>query len=601
MERIIFKMLQKDRELRYPSIAELLIDLRQFKQKLDYQEMERSFSPEQATLQMEHAVTESLEAVSSNFGGAISTKSSQILPPNNLTTELSTLIGRETEVAEIMNLLRRDDIRLVTITGVGGTGKTRLAKTIAHESLLEFTDGVYFVNLSAMESAELVIPTIAQILGLREERGSTLEEILREYLRERKILIVLDNFEQITSAAPQIGELLSGSLNLKILVTSRIRLQLRFEKEFTLAPLQVPSKENLSLSKLNQYPSVALFIERAQAVKSNFTLTESNAQSVAEICRQLDGLPLAIELAAVRVKLLAPQAILTRLSNSLKLLTGGARDLPERQQTMRATIAWSYDLLEAEEKTLLNRLAIFAGGFTLEGAEAVANAESDLSVDLLDGVASLVDKSLLLQREKADGEPWFRMLVVVREFALEALEASSEADQTKRLHAEYYTQMAEIFEPEFDGANAAEWLENLEQEHDNIRAAIEWNLENKPENALAIVGAIRSFWNRRGHLSEASKWLKQSLEKNGENADPKLLAKAFCALGDSIWAQGDSETAAWAYQESLRFARQIEDKYWISTALRGLGYIRRVEGNLSEAKQIVEESLELARELNDHR
>ncbi len=612
IENIVNKMLQKDRDRRYSSIAELLVDLRQVKQRIDYEELERTLSPEQPTAQFqrEKQDTAILSVAASGSNAAISTKQSQILPPHNLTAELSPLIGRETEMSEIIGLLRRPDIRLVTITGVGGTGKTRLSQAIAHESLTDFSDGVYFVNLSAVESSELVIPTIAQTLGFKEERGSTLLQSLGEHLYEKKILIVLDNFEQIASAAPQIGELLSGSINLKILVTSRIRLQLRFEREFILQPLEVPTKENLSLNKLSEYPSIELFVERAQAVKPAFALTQDNAESIVQICRKLDGLPLAIELAAVRVKLLAPQAILMRLSNSLKLLTGGARDLPERQQTMRATIAWSYDLLEPEEKKLLNRLAVFAGGFTLEAAEAVCeNDELTKSqipnpksqIDLLDMIASLVDKSLLLQRERSDGEPWFRMLGVVREFALEALEESGEAHQIKRFHTKFYTELAEMFEPEFDGPDAAQWLENLEQEHDNIRAVLEWALEHRQENALAIVGAIRSFWNRRGYLSEASKWIKLALEKNGEDADPKLLAKAYLALGDSTWGQGDSKTAARSYQESLRFARQINDKFWISTALRGLGYIRRVEGNLSEAKQLIEESLELARELNDTR
>lgn len=598
IERIVSKMLQKDCDQRYSSIAELLIDLRQFKQRLDYEELERTFSPEQSFKQEDTAI---FAAISSDSSGVISTKSSESLSPNNLTAELSPLIGRKNEVDEILGLLKRNDIRLVTITGVGGTGKTRLSQAIAHESLLEFIDGVYFVNLSAIESAEFVIPTVAQTLGLREERGATFKETLSEHLRERKILIVLDNFEQITSAASNIGELLSATINLKILVTSRIRLQLRSEHEFTLQPLEVPNKENLSFSKLSEYPAIELFIERAQAVKSNFILTEENAVSIAEICRKLDGLPLAIELAAVRVKLLAPQAILTRLSNSLKLLIGGARDLPERQQTMRAAIQWSYDLLDAEEKTLFNRLAVFAGGFTLEAAEAVANAEMDLSFDLLDGVASLVDKSLLLQREKSDGEPWFRMLVVVREFALEALDTSGDADEIKRLHTEFYTKLAEAFEPQFDKPNAAEWLDNLELEHDNMRAAIEWSLENKVENALAIVGSIRSFWISRGYWSEGGNWIKQALEKNHDEVDPKLQAKVYCALGDSLWNQGNSEAAARAYQECLRFARQGDDKLWIASGLRGLGYIRRAQGDLSEAKLLIEESLELVRELNDDR
>jgi predicted ATPase len=353
------------------------------------------------------------------------------------------------------------------------------------------------------------------------------------------------------------------------------------------------------LSELQENPAVALFVERAQAVKPAFALTEDNAQAIAEICRRLDSLPLAIELAAVRVKLLAPQAILTRLSNSLKLLTGGARDLPERQQTMRGAIQWSYDLLEAEEKLLLNRLAVFAGGMTLDTAEAVANAKADLSVDLLDGISSLVDKSLLSQREMADGEPRFRMLEVVREFALEALAASGASGEIKRLHAEFYAQMAEAAEPELLAGKEAQWFETLEQEHDNLRFALEWSLGREPETALRIVGAIYIFWSRRGYLSEGGKWMRAALERNGEEADATLRAKAYSGIGNLSRMQGDLEAAELFFQESLRLAREIDDKYLISRSLGGLGIVRFQQGDLIQAKALTEEALAIARELND--
>jgi tetratricopeptide (TPR) repeat protein len=329
-------------------------------------------------------------------------------------------------------------------------------------------------------------------------------------------------------------------------------------------------------------------------------LTEENAQAVAEICRRLDGLPLAIELAAVRIKLLAPQALLTRLSNSLKLLTGGARDLPERQQTMRAAIKWSYDLLDAEEQKLLNRLAVFGGGFTLDAAEKVANSEADLEIDSFDGIASLVDKSLLLQSEQADGEPRFRMLVVVREFALEELEAGGEAEEVKKRHAEFYAQMAEIAEPELLGGKAGEWLDTLEQEHDNLRLALEWSLGREPVTALRIVGAIMMFWYKRGYFSEGSKWTRAALERTCEEADTKLQAKAYSGLSQLIWSQGDLESAERFAQQGLRLAREISDRSLICISLGYLGVVKRQKGGeLGQAKTLSEEALVLAREMDD--
>jgi non-specific serine/threonine protein kinase len=598
---IVNKTLRKKLDERYQSIKEVLTDLRRVKQRLEYEETERTLSPEdsKARIERKHKEAEVCAAVSSDSGGSMSTSSSDSLPPNNLSTELSPLIGRQVELEEIEGLLSQSDTRLLTITGVGGTGKTRLAQAVARESLAEFADGVYFINLSAIARAELVVPIIAQILCIREEIGKPLKDRLREHLRERRMLIVLDNFEQLTEAAPQIGELLSASVNLKVLVTSRVRLQLRYEHEFTLQPLEVPAEGDLSLRELSEYPAIELFVERAQTVKPAFALTEDNARPIAEICRRLDGLPLAIELAAVRVKLLAPQAILARLAKSLKLLTGGARDLPERQQTMRGTIQWSYDLLEVEEKRLLNRLAVFAGGLTLDAAEAVANVAGDLGVDLLDGVASLVDKSLLSPREQSDGELRFRMLVVVREFALEALEASGEMEEIKRLHAGFYAQLAETAEPELQGGKAVQWLEALEQEHDNLRSALEWSLGCEPEIALRIVGAVCNFWIRRGYLSEGFKWTKQTLERNGEDADTKLRAKAYTGIGNLSWRQGDWEAAELFLQEGLQLAREIDDQYGICRALGALGGVKAIQDNLAKGKVLLEESLAIARKLND--
>lgn len=343
---------------------------------------------------------------------------------------------------------------------------------------------------------------------------------------------------------------------------------------------------------------MTLFMARARTVKPFFELTEETAASIAEICQKLDGLPLAIELAAARVKLFAPPAILTRLSSSLKLLTGGPQISPARQRTMRGTIAWSYDLLEAEEKKMFNRLAVFTGGFTLDAAEAVAHAEEDFSLDLLDLAASLTDQSLLSQRELPNGEPRFRMLTVVREYALEALEASGEAEQMKRRHAHFFVSLAEAAEPKLLAANGPRWLQIIEEEHDNLRAAIEWSLDHDPETALRIVGALRNFWFVRGYLSEGVRWIKQALEK-APAAGSRLRAKALYSLGNLNRFQGEFETAKPNLEESLRLARETGDENYISLSLWALGMLKIERSDLEGAKVLIEESLAIAREMKD--
>ncbi len=577
VEQIINKTLRKNTDERYQNAKDLLTDLRNVKQRLDYEEIERSITP----------VKSDPEIILEN------------MPPNNLSNDLSSLIGRKAEIAEIMDLLRQSNTRLLTITGVSGTGKTRISQAIAHESRAEFANGVYFISLATIGNSSLVVPIIGQTLGLREESGKPMKERIGDHLRGKKMLIVLDNFEQITQAAPTIGELLSDVPDLKILVTSRVRLNLRSEREFTLQPLGVPIDKRLTANEFGRFPAVALFVERAKAAKSNFALTDENADSIAEICRRLDGLPLAIELAAVRVKLFTPTAILNRLEKSLDLLTGGAKDLPKRQQTMRGAIAWSYELLDADEKKLLNRLSVFRGGLNLEGAEAIGNAEADLSVDLLDVVSSLIDKSLLSQREQADGEPRFLMLVVVREFAFEKLTESGEADEIKRRHTAFYTDLSEEAEPDLLGAKAAEWMEKFEQEHDNLRVALEWALENQPETALRIVGIIYRFWLRRGYSAEGRKWIRAALKKSGEKADVILRAKAARGGGLLSLQQGDFEAANSFIEESLRLSREIGDKSLISYALTSLGALRVGEGDLIAAQKLTEECLAIAEEIDD--
>ncbi|MCB1025303.1 MAG: protein kinase, partial [Acidobacteria bacterium] len=448
----------------------------------------------------------------SNFAKFV-TASPDGLPPNNLSGQFTPFFGRESEVAEVLKLISEPDVKLLTITGVGGTGKTRLSERITQILLPKFRDGVFCVRLASISDPQLVLPIIAQTLGVREEGGRSLLECLITHIGDKEMLILLDNFEHVIDSSKLIAELLEALKFVKFLITSRVRLNLSLEHEFTLHPFEIPDAKELTAIELSKFPSVELFVKTARSVKYGFSLTDENAHSIGEICRRLDGLPLAIELAAARVKLFSPDAILARLENSLDLLTGGARDLPERQQTIRGAIAWSYDLLEPEETELFERLSVFRGGFTLDDAEFVANRESldprqipasDPAASIkaapmtLDLISSLVDKSLLVQRQQPDGEPQFRMLVVVREFAFEKLQAAGNADKIRRFHAEHYCELSENAAPHLRGSQAVQWLEKLDQEHDNLRAALEWGLENDPQLSLRIAASINKFWTQRG-------------------------------------------------------------------------------------------------------
>src|SRR5215213_4336495 len=436
---------------------------------------------------------------------------------NNLPLQPTPLIGREKEVSEVCNLLRGHETRLLTLTGPGGTGKTRLALQVAADLLDDFPDGTYFVPLATLTEAELFFSAVAETLGVKETREQPLGESLKDYLGQRRLLLVLDNFEQVLEAAPDVTELLAGAPGLKVLATSRAPLGLYGEHEYAVPPLSVPDVRHLpDLKSLSQYEAVRLFIERAKSAKVDFEVTDDSAPAVAEICVRLDGLPLAIELAAARIKMLPPKAMLQRLSSRLKLLTGGARDLPERQRTLRATIEWSYALLDEGEQVLFGRLAVFSGGRTLEAIEAICDAEGDLPVDVFEGVSSLLDKSLLRQEEGPNGQPRFVMLETVHEFAREKLAESPEADEIKRVHAEYFLILAKEAFPELRGPDQLEWLERLEAEHDNMRAALSWaSVRKEAEVALRLGGALSWFWSVRGYQSEGRRWLEEALAIEG--------------------------------------------------------------------------------------
>jgi predicted ATPase len=414
-------------------------------------------------------------------------------------------IGRQREVEEIKALLGREEVRLLTLTGPGGTGKTRLALQAAERAMGLFSDGVVFVSLASLTDPGLVPFTIAGILKVKERSGQPILETLIEHLRAKRLLLVLDNFEHLLPAAEVVSHLLAVCPELTILVTSRAVLHLAAEHEYPVLPLALPDPRHLpELGALSQYDAVTLFVQRAQTVTPSFAVANENAPAVAEICQRLDGLPLAIELAATRIKLFPPQALLQRLSSRLKLLTGGATDRPTRQQTLRNTLDWSYSLLSEEEQALFARLAVFAGGCSFEAAEAVCNPEGEL--DLLAGMASLVDRSLI--RQEGEEEPRFSMLETIREYAHEKLDERGEGHTIRAAHAGYFLQLAEEAEPELTGPKQGAWLSRLDEELDNLRGALRWFLERgEVEEELRLAAALFCYWRPRGFWSEGGRWL----------------------------------------------------------------------------------------------
>ena len=446
---------------------------------------------------------------------------------HNLPVHRSALIGREREIAEIRTLLLRPDVGLVTLIGPGGTGKTRLATQVAAELLDRFEDGACFVALAPIRDSALVAATIGQALSVPMDGGRPPLDILKSYLRDREMLLVLDNLEQVLDAAPQFVELLDAASRLTLLVTSRVALRLSDEREYAVPPLGLPDRAQTldgadAVSALGQYEAIRLFVERAQAVRSDFTLTSANAAGVAELCRRLDGLPLAIELAAARARLLPPAAMLARLAgpSSLNLLTGGPRDQPARLQTIRNTIAWSYDLSEPDEQLLFRRLAIFVGGCSLDAIEGVGSwvmghggGDGGVSSpntyhpspNTLDVVESLLAKSLVRRIDGPDGEPRFTMLETIREFGLESLALNGELAALQRWHAEYFLTLAETAELGMLGPEQARWLDRLEADFDNLRAALDWaaTTEGDADIGLRLAGALADFWYFRAHIGEA--------------------------------------------------------------------------------------------------
>lgn len=516
------------------------------------------------------------------------------------TVRNSMLIGREREIREIGEILLRHDVPILTLTGIGGTGKTALVKAVAKEMSEYFRDGVYIVEMGAIADPDLVASTITQALDIKETGGPVLE-VLKSYFSGRSLLLVIDNFEQVLSAAPSLAELSRSAPGLKILVTSRAVLELSISYDFVVPPLGLPDcSAEFSIGEVSRSESVRLFVERSRAANPNFALNDENAHDIAEICTRLDGLPLAIELAAARVRIIPPAAILERLDNRLALLTGGAKDLPARQQTVRNTLRWSYELLTAPKQMLFRRLAVFSGGFTLEAAEAVlGNSNGGLSsINVLDGITSLVGNSLLVQKEPPAGQERFSMLEVVREYALEELETSEEAEQMRSDHAAYFAKLAETADPLLQRGDSVKWLNHLEEENDNLRAALYWSLERQPETAGRLAAALRFFWLFHTHIVEGHKWITLAFERN-DTADLNIRSKLLNGIGVGARIRGDYDTAYQMHSAALAASMESGDRLEIALSYRGLGAVAARQADLKLAQECYERTLEISRELND--
>jgi predicted ATPase/DNA-binding CsgD family transcriptional regulator len=518
-------------------------------------------------------------------------------PPTNLPVLRERLVGREQDLAVARRILLSDEVGLLTLTGAGGSGKTSLALHLATDVLDAFDDGAFFVSCAPVADPGLVASTVAQTLGLRDLGDRPVLGGLVDYLRPRSLLLILDNFEQLLPAGPLVADLLAASPGLKVLVTSRAALRVRGEHELLVPPLALPDlRLPADRDMLAHNPSVALFVERAQAVRSTFALTDGNAQSVAEIAVRLDGLPLAIELAAARLRLFSPRELLTRLDHRLPLLPHGARDVPARQRTLRDAIAWSYDLLDEVQQRLFRRLAVFVGGCTLDAVEAICVASHDPDVDVLDGVATLVDMNLLRHEDGGDDESRLVMLETIREYGLERLEASGEAADLRQRHAVYYLGLAESAGVRPWGTTARDSLNRLAREHDNVRAALSWSPDGLEAGDLVarLAAAMSYFWYVRGHFAEGRRWIQGVLGTDAAGAGA-IRAQLLAGLGLLAHQSGEYRDAKADLHESLALYRRLGDRHGIAWSTALLGNVAYSEGHLEEAGTLFEESLAQAR------
>jgi predicted ATPase/class 3 adenylate cyclase len=518
--------------------------------------------------------------------------------PNNLPLQLTSFVGREEEMAEVEQLLGQT--RLLTLTGPGGSGKSRLAVRVAADLLPRYRDGSCFVDLSPVTDPALVPAAVAKALGVPEAAGRPILEEVKDHLRHRELLQVVDNFEQVAEAGPVIEELLTAAPKLRTMVTSRVVLSLRGEQEYAVPPLHVPDPERLptGLSALSAVEAVRLFTERALAASPRFALTEQNAPVVAEITARLDGLPLAIELAATRTKVLTPEQILSRLERRLSILTSGSRSLPMRQRTLRAAIAWSYDLLDPVERRLFARLSVFTGGWSFESAEAVCDPDG-LELDILDGLTSLVDKSLIRRIEPPGQPSRFSMLETIREFGHEQLEAAGDLELVLRRHAEHFLRLAVEVEPHLTGEDQGAWLDRCDQEHANLRAALRWAVETgEAGRAQAAAGALWRFWQQRGHLAEGRRWLEEVLAMPAGQARTAARAKALAGAGGIAWWSDRGASRA-LYDEALAIERELGDPARLAEALYNQAFAVAAEHDLESAARLLNESLDLFRQVGD--